>query len=103
MSPVPAYNRPEDHGENIENKRLKDYRDLFNSDLGKNVLLDLIRKNHVFSPAETKEFTSERDMAYSWGRRDVILEILKTIEREPLKLAQEVFSNERRIHANLGR
>lgn len=69
-----------------ENKRvalIKAYRELFNSDAGKEVLHDLCKSCSVYT---TTMDANANEMAYKEGARSVVLRILKTVEIDPFEL-----------------
>jgi hypothetical protein len=62
---------------------VKAYRELFNSDVGKEVLHDLCKSCNVYTSTMD---ANPHEMAYREGARSVILRIMRTIEIDPFEL-----------------
>lgn len=62
---------------------VKAYRELFHSDVGKEVLHDLCKSCNVYTSTMD---ANPHEMAFKEGARSVVLRILKTIEIDPFEL-----------------
>lgn len=68
-------------------KLVRAYRELFESDAGKEVLHDLCKSCHVFHSTMD---ANPHEMAYREGERSVVLRILRTIEINPYELDRKI-------------
>lgn len=78
-----------------QKKNIENYHRTFQSPMGKEVLLDLIREHHVLSTSYAKGDSHET--AFREGERNVVLRILTLLNIRPLdieKLIQEGQENE---------
>lgn len=73
--------------ESKKSKLVRAYRELFQSDAGKEVLHDLCKSCHVYH--STMDANSN-EMAYREGERSVVLRILRTIEINPYELDRKI-------------
>lgn len=64
-------------------EKIRKYRELFNSDSGKEILHDLAKSCHVYASTFDQ---NPQEMAYREGERSVVLRILRTINIDPLEL-----------------
>lgn len=79
---------------------IKDYKDLFQSPLGKKVLLDLCSVHNVFEPMLDENPTV---MAQLIGEKNAVLRILKVLRTDMTKLNEEYEASEREKFAQLER
>ena len=79
-------------GQSKRSKLIQAYRELFLSDVGKEVLNDLCKSCHIH---RTTMETNPHEMAYKEGERSVILRILKTIEIDPFDLQRKINASEK--------
>lgn len=68
----------------LRTQRLKDYRKLFSSDVGKRVLNDLIAQHYVMSSTYVRG--DALDMAFREGQRNVILRIMSVMNYDAEKV-----------------
>jgi hypothetical protein len=68
-----------------ESKRartIRAYREIFNTESGKEVLRDLCKSCHIFT---TTMDVNANETAYREGERSVVLRIIKTLNIDPLE------------------
>ena len=80
-----SYNK----SDNIQQKRIKDYRKLFSSPTGVNVLGDLIKRYNLTTPIEVTELDPQV-LTYLAGTNAVIKDILNMISKDPFVIRQEM-------------
>ncbi len=88
------YNKLDD----IEKQRIRDYRTVFLSQKGKEVLLDMIRRNQVMECVDIDQ-THPQGLAYREGQRRVLIEVLDTINKDIFEIKQEITENERAVYS----
>ena len=76
--------------------KLSDYRAVFESGSGKNVLTDMMTQHHVFGSSSVKGGTSH-DTSFRDGERAVVLRILKLLYKDPTELRKRL---EEALNAN---
>ena len=81
----------------IENQRVKDYKSVFLTGKGKDVLIDLIRSNEVMEYIQVDQ-THPQGLAYREGQRRVIMQILEIINKDVFEIKQEMTEYERRFN-----
>lgn len=67
--------------------KVQDYKEVFNTEAGKKVLLDLMREGHVIS----NTFQGDpHEMVYAEGRRSIVLFILQIINTDMATLKERI-------------
>jgi len=70
--------RPEDKSE-ADRQKIIAFKQTFGTDLGREVLFDLLNKYHVLNPVRTRDLTghlSQFELGIQEGQRTVVLDIL---------------------------
>jgi len=75
--------------ENIEKKRIIEYRKLFNSPTGKWVFLDMCKRYEILKLKGQVDL-SPQGLAYSRGTQAVFEDILDKLNKNPMELKQEM-------------
>lgn len=85
---------------NLRSDLIADYSKFFNTESGKRVMRDLIRKHHVMTPSYSQ--TSDRETAFREGQRYVVLNIMRICKLDPnsygemIESAKEEYENDAR-------
>ena len=72
---------------NKEKRRRSSYQEIFNSEVGKEVLDDLMKSNYFFTSTQTGD---SHESAFNEGRRSVILAILNYVSLDIEKIQQRM-------------
>lgn len=82
--------KPKVHKEYI--KLVKDYQSVFNNEVGRNVLYDLMNQHNILSSTFDDNAI---EMARQEGERNVILRVLSLLKESPMKLLERINEHEK--------
>jgi len=69
-----------------EKRRRATYKEVFNSEAGKEVLHDIMRHNYIFNSTHSSD---PMEMTFNEGRRAVVLAIMHNLQISPTELMEE--------------
>ena len=71
--------------------RARDYQNLFDSDLGRRVLMDLLRQGHFFEPTYVR--SDAHESSFREGERNLTLYVLAQLKLNQAELMQLIQEN----------